>query len=211
MKMWPDWTGQAVVIVASGPSAAEVPLSLAKGQAKFMAVKDGWRLCPWADVLYGCDHHWWEAHRGVPEFPNLRMAYDARTIEKFRGMPFLKVSIKKQREEFMFDEIGNVGWGGNSGFHAINLVAQFGVIRIALVGFDMRVDKGKHFFGDHKYTKDRPSQANCTRWARIIDSQAKVLLKRGISVVNCSNVSTLTAFPKMGLEEFLEFEMEKAA
>ena len=205
MKLeWPDWTEEIVIIVASGPSASEVPLELMKDRARFMAVKDGWRLCPWADVLYGCDHHWWEAHRGIPEFLGLRMAYDPQTITKYRGMPFLKVNVKKQREQFMFGEIGNVGWGGNSGFHAINLVAQFGAKLIALVGFDMRIDNGKHFFGDHKYTKDRPSAPNCLRWAKIIDSQAPVLTKMGITVVNCSLVSTITAFPKVDFRDFVK-------
>ena len=209
--MFPDWTGQTVVIVASGPSAADVPLKLAKGRARVMAVKDGWRLCPWADVLYACDHHWWEAHRGVPEFPGPRMAYDQRTIDKWRGMPFQKVDIKKAREEFMFARVGEVGWGGHSGFHAVNLAAQFGAAVIVLVGFDMRVDKGKHFFGDHKYTKDRPSEANVRRWAQIMDKQAPVLSKRGIRVVNCSPASKLTAFPKMELAEALELSMKVAA
>lgn len=208
---WPAWTGETVAIVASGPSAADVPLDLAKGRTKVLAVKDGWRLCPWSDALYGCDHHWWEAHRGVPEFAGLRMAYDSRTIEKWRGMPWLKVDIRKAREHFMFDRVGEVGWGGNSGFHAINLAAQFGVTRIMLVGFDMRVDQGKHFFGDHKYTKDRPSAPNVRRWAEILDKQAPVLAHRGIEVVNCSPVSTLKAYPKMTLGEALRLDEMVAA
>lgn len=209
--MFPDWTGQTAVLVASGPSASDVPLDLAKGRARVMAVKDGWRLCPWADVLYGCDHHWWEAHRGVLEFPGQRMAYDQRTIDKWRGLPFTKVEIRKNRAEFLFDKVGEVGWGGNSGFHAVNLVAQFGAAVIVLVGFDMRIDKGKHFFGDHKYSSDRPSQANVQRWAEILDRQAPALARCGCRVVNCSPVSTLKAFPKMTLAEAIDLKMKVAA
>lgn len=201
--MFPDWTGQSVVIVASGPSAADVPLHMARGRMPVMAVKDGWRLCPWADVLYGCDHHWWEAHRGVMEFAGLRMAYDSKTLQKWPSLPWLKVEIKKPRAEFLFGQVGHVGWGGNSGFHAINLALQFGAKRLLLIGFDMRVDKGKHFFGNHKYTKDRPSQANAHRWAEILDAQAPVVAARGVEIINCSLVSALKAYPKMAFEQAL--------
>ena len=103
----------------------------------------------------------------------------------------------------LFDKVGEIGWGGNSGFHAINLAAQFGATKIILVGFDMRVDRGQHFFGPHSYTKERPSQANVDRWRPILDRQAPKLESRGIKVINCSPVSALTAYPKMSLEDAL--------
>lgn len=198
---WPDWSGETVVVVATGPSAADADLGSGKGRARFLAVKDGWRLCPWADMLYACDHHWWEAHRGVLEFTGLRAAYDDRTLEKWRGMDWLKVDIRRSHENLIFDPVGTVGWGGNSGFHAFNLAVQLGAKRILLVGFDMRVDRGKHFFGPHSYTKERPSNANCRKWVPIMDRQAKGLADRGVEVVNCSMVSALTAYPKMPFEE----------
>lgn len=200
---WPDWTGETAIVVASGPSAADVPLEIAKGKARFLAVKDGWRLCPWADVLYACDHHWWEAHRGVVQFEGQRIAYDRRTVEKWNGISFLQVEIKRHIQSLRFDEKGRVGWGWNSGFHAINLAAQFGIAKMILVGFDMRVDRGRHFFGDHPYTSNNPSEKNVARWAKHLDSQAPVLAERGIEVVNCSPVSAVTAFPKMTLEQAL--------
>jgi hypothetical protein len=202
---WPDWRGEIVVVVATGPSAKDVQVSEGRGKAKFLAVKDAARLdylCPWADALYACDHHWWEAHRGLVSFSGVRMAYDPRTIEKWRGMKFLKVDIRQAHRAFTFDRVGLVGSGGNSGFHAVNLAAQFGARRIVLVGFDMRVDQGKHCFGKHPYS-DAPSQANVLRWTGIFDKQASVLANRGIEVVNCSRVSALTAFPKMSFEEAL--------
>lgn len=200
---WPVWTGGAAVIVASGPSAADVPLEEGKGKAQFLAVKDGWKLCPWASHLYGCDAHWWAAHRGVPDFQGQRICYDERTVEKYRGMNFLKIEIRKAYQTMLFDKIGHVGWGGNSGFHAINLAAQFGAKKIVLVGFDMRVDQGRHFFGDHPYTKDRPSQGSVDKWRPILEAQAPALADRGIEVINCSPVSTLKAWPKMSFAEAL--------
>lgn len=200
---WPNWEGETVAVVASGPSAADVPLDLGKDRIRFLAVKDAWKLCPWAEYLYACDHHWWEAHRGVVEFKGQRVAYDQRTVEKWRGLGFLKVEIKKAYQNLLFEEVGHVGWGGNSGFHALNLALQFGAKKVLLVGFDMRVDRGKHFFGPHAYTKDRPSESNCRKWAEILDREAKVIAERGAEVINCSAVSALKAFPKMSFEEAL--------
>jgi hypothetical protein len=198
--MWPDWTGETVVIVASGPSAANEPLAIGRDKVRFLAVKDGWRLCPWADALYGCDHHWWEAHRGLIDWPALRICYDPRTVEKWRGLDWLKADIKRGHENFLFHHVGEVGWGGNSGFHAMNLALQFGASRLVLVGFDMRVDHGRHFFGAHKYS-NAPSEANCRKWVEVIDRQAPAIAARGARVVNCSPLSALTAYPKLPFAE----------
>lgn len=201
---WPDWKGQVAVVVASGPSAAEVPLEMAKDKARFIAVKDGWRLCPWADYLYACDHHWWEAHGAVIKYQGQRIAYDKRTFDKWLGISFLKVEIKRYVQNLRFDKVGHVGWGGNSGFHAINLAAQFGAKTIILVGFDMRIDLGKHFFGDHPYGAGRPTLGNVALWAAHLDKQADEFKNRGIEVINCSLVSALQAYPKKTFGEAIE-------
>lgn len=201
MPEWPDWSGETVVIVASGPSASGVDLGKGRGRAKYLAVKDGWRLCPWADALYACDHHWWAHYHGIPEFKGVRLAYDKLTIDKWGG---LKVTIARVVPHLLFKKIGHVGWGGHSGFHALNLAMQFGAKRIILVGFDLRTDKGKHFFGEHPYDKTRPIAANVDKWRKILDDQAPVIRERGVEVFNCSPVSKLTAFPKMTFEEALD-------
>lgn len=199
--MFPDWTGETAIVVATGPSAADAPLEKAKGRAQFLVVKDGWKLAPWASHLYACDHHWWEQYQGVKEFKGTRVVYDKRTVDKYLGLDMIKIEIEKHVPDMRFDKPGYVGWGGNSGFHAINLAAQWGAKKIILIGFDMRVDKGRHFFGDHPYSAVRPSEGNMRRWVPHLDKQAPILKARGIDVVNCSQVSALTAYPKMTLEE----------
>lgn len=201
---WPDWADETVVVVATGPSAGEAPLDIARGRARVLAVKDAARLlCPWAEVLYACDHHWWLAHCGVKAYQGIRIAYDQRTLDQWRGFSFLKVSIKRAHQDMIFAKVGEIAWGGNSGFHAVNLAAQFGAKKIVLVGFDMRIDQGRHFFGQHKYTDVKPHAAGCEQWRKTLDRQAPILADRGIEVVNCSEVSALTAYPKMTLAEAL--------
>lgn len=207
---WPDWSGETVVIVASGPSAAEVDLEQGRGRAKFLAVKDGWRLCPWADHLYACDNHWWTAYKGARDFQGQRIAYDAATLKAFPDLSFLKVEIKGATAKLLFDRVGLIGWGGNSGFHALNLALQFGAKAILLVGFDMRVDRGRHFFGEHPYQAKRPerdkkpSARNVEIWRKVFDDMAPVIAARGVKVINCSPISALRAYPKMTFEEALD-------
>ena len=64
----------------------------------------------------------------------------AQTAKKWPSM--LKATAVVRENRMLFGETGTVGWGGNSGFQAINLALQFGAARLLLVGFDCRVDKG---------------------------------------------------------------------
>lgn len=206
---WPDWTGETAVIVATGPSAKNVNLELARGRARFLAIKDAWRLCPWAELLYGCDHHWWEANKAAHEYRGIRVVYAPETIKRWPAIKFLKVDIASAHDlTLQFGKVGKVGWGGNSGFHAINLAVQFGAKRLVLVGFDMRVDKGKHFFGTHKYGEARPNEKTVAMWRQILDAQAPLLSSLGVEVINCSLVSALQAYPKLAFEDvFAKTEM----
>lgn len=202
MTEWPNWKGEVVMVVATGPSAADVPLDKARGLVRTIAVKDGWKLAPWADCLYAADHHWWEAHKGVMAYKGRRICYDDRTVERWRGENPLQVKIMRGNKDMIFGQPGVIGWGGNSGFHAFNLAIQFGARAVILVGFDMRVDRGLHFFGAHPYSM-APSEPNVRRWAATLNAQAAAIKALGVEVINCSPVSAISAYPKMTLEDAL--------
>lgn len=196
---FPDWRGQRCVIVASGPSAVEQPIDLAHGRARCVAVNNSWRLAPFADVLYASDAAWWREndHAGFGGLRVSRSDVDGvlRVAIRDKGHPL--------RDVMHFDTPGVIGAGGCSGFQALNLAAQFGATDIALVGFDARVDNGVHWHGNHERTGN-PTRWTAAIWAANLDAAASVLAGRGIRVVNCSPVSALTAYEKMGLEEWLE-------
>ena len=75
-EWFPCWRGETAVIVAGGPSAAGVPLEVARGQAKFIVINDSWRLAPWADALYASDFAWWGVNHGAPAFRGLKISQD---------------------------------------------------------------------------------------------------------------------------------------
>lgn len=98
---------------------------------------------------------------------------------------------------------GRVGWAGNGGFHMLNLVAQMRPRTILLVGFDMRVDRGVHWHGQHPAGMNNPTARNVERWRRCTDAAAPAIAALGVAVRNCTPGSALTAYPFMSFEEAL--------
>jgi hypothetical protein len=199
--MWPNWQGQTVLIVASGPSAAGALLRDFKGRCRAIAINESWRLCEWADVLYGCDGAWWRARDGVPGFEGAKLCYEARACREF-GLG--RVEIERHCDRILTDRVGCVGDGGNSGFQALNLAVQFGAKRVILIGFDMQLDHGLHWHGRHPQGLNNPSENNIARWRQSIDGAAFVLKRLGVTVLNASPISALEAYPKMSLHRALE-------
>ncbi len=209
---FPDWSDQTCVIVASGPSAKGVDLARARNRAKFIAVNNSWQLCPWADVLYACDHSWWRVHKGVPEFKGLKVSQHHTCKYHFPDVKLVTcVRSYDGGDALRTDTPGKIGWGRNGGFQALNLAVQFKTKRILLVGFDMTLDHGLHWHGKHPVTiKDKglqqrglfnPHKEQVSRWRKVMDGLKPTLDRLGLTVINCSPVSALKAYPKMTLEE----------
>lgn len=111
------------------------------------------------------------------------------------------MTLRKGRDELLMDEAGVIGWGGNSGFHALNLALQFGAARVVLVGFDMTIAAGVHWHGVHPGHLNNPTGRLLMKWAEILDRQAPRLRALGVEVLNASPASALAAYPKVTLEE----------
>lgn len=116
----------------------------------------------------------------------------------------MRVRCKRPCDEIQLEAFGTIGWAGNSGFHALNLALQFGAAAIVLVGYDMRVDKGVHWHGKHGGGLNNPADKNVGRWRRAIDAASLICAELGVTVINASAVSALTAYRKMDFREALE-------
>lgn len=161
---------------------------------------------PEADALYGCDGNWWERRRGVPGFKGLKITRD-RIYAARLGLHC--IAAAPRYAGMLLDQRGLIGWGGNSGFQALNWVIQCGVRWIALVGYDMRLDLGTHWHGRHPLGLNNPSPAAVARWRSILDEESGRLCSAGIEVINCSEVSVLIAYPKMSLLAALDHFEER--
>lgn len=202
---WQDWCGEACAIIASGPSAKAANVEQLRGRIKVFAIKESAvTLCPWADVVYGCDLHWWIHRRGLPTFNGLKLAWHDGVSQRFPDVK--RIVIKdKMLDRLLTDQPGVVGSGGNSGFQALNIAVQFGAARILLVGFDMHGNGGLHWYGRNNWAKgNNPSESNFRRWRKALEGSAPVLADLGIEVLNASPLSALKTFRRATVAEALE-------
>lgn len=188
---YPNWRDQAVVIVASGPSAASAPIEKIRHNARIVAVNNSWKLAPFAEVVFAADHRWWIAYEGLMEYSGIKIM-----TERFRQPPpewNIRQLSFKYVDSIVWSPPGEVGWGGGSGFQAFNWVVQTEPRLIALVGFDMTLAHGVHWHGSHNALLGLvdPSAGKVSRWRRAMINAVTQVMAAGIDVVNCSPYSEL--------------------
>jgi hypothetical protein len=200
-KWFPNWSEETCVIVASGPSATDVDLRSAIGRTRFVAINNSWKLAPWADFLFACDYKWWNWVNGCPEFQGQKVTTDYRASDN-KEWNVLRLIARLDDDRLQSN--GIVGWGGNSGFQALNMVVNFGCKKIILVGFDATIKYGLHWHEPHP-DEANPTPNKALRWQRCLDNAAATLDRiLHVSVVNCSEKSRLGKFPKMSFEAALD-------
>jgi hypothetical protein len=195
---YPDWTGEACAIVASGPSVGHVNHKALEGRIRTIAIKENIDICPWAEMVYGCDWAFWRNREGMPDYAGLKVAWKSKS-EMVRV-----VRIVGEANQLMTAEPGLIGSGGNSGFQALNMAIQFGATRILLLGFDMSDQYGVHWFGRSQGDgRAQPSRFNFQRWRVAFAVAATQLQGLGVQVLNASPLTALTCFPVVTVEDAL--------
>lgn len=140
----------------------------------------------------------------MPEFNGLKVAWRGGGLE-FPGLRFVDIPKSPQggfERGMLFDTVGTIGAGGNSGFQAINLAAQLGATRILLIGFDMTDRMGLlHWYGRNNWSQaNNPDENRFKDWIGALLKAAPVLKARGVEVLDCSLQGALHCFPKVALE-----------
>lgn len=202
---WPDWRGESVAIVASGPSMKKVDVSVLKDRIHVIAIKRTVELCPWAEVCYGCDAPWWLHENGLPNFHGIKLFHGAQAANRWPDLR--KVDIDIKANTVLVDKPLRIGNGGNSGFQALNLAIQFGAKDIILLGFDCATPNQHdlHWYGRNQWANaNNPMQSNFNTWLKGFDSAKKDIDRLGVEVVNCSAVSSINTFRKAPLNETMK-------
>lgn len=88
----------------------------------------------------------------------------------------------------------------NSPYVALCLAVHMGAKRIGLIGVDFTVN---HFFAS---TGTHPLTRQISRINQQYSKLAEALNQKDIKIVNLSRESSLTAFPKIGIEEFISLK-----
>jgi len=181
-----------------------------------VVVQDAYRIMPWADVLYGCDARWWDAHAGCMGFSGDKWSTHSRdgcADDKYETAEKYGLRLVKGEPGAGFSTNPSViHYGDNSGFQAVNLAILLGSTYIVLVGFDMRHISGKsHFFGDHP--KGLFQRAEYESFAKKFD---KAPAPDGVTIINATPGSALKCYPIWTLNQAIAgyahtpaMEMEK--
>lgn len=198
-----------MVIVGGGPSAGEIDFDQVKEVARQKGIELRWivinnsvQLVPDADILYACDFSWWEANGGAMNFQGLKLSVDKLCLR--RPWNIKQVFLNKADDRLELIKFGTVGWGGNSGFHCLNLAVQFIPKKIVLIGLDMTLAHGIHWHGPHKKGLNNPKQGSVDRWRRVTDAAAPLIARLGIPVINASSISALQNYRKMSILEAIQ-------
>lgn len=188
---YPNWDDQIIVIVASGPSAADAPIEKVRHNARVVAVNNSHELAPFAEAVFAADYRWWISYRGLTDYSGIKVM-----TEKYRQPPpewEINHLAFRYVDSIIWSPPGEIGWGGGSGFQAFNWVAQLEPRMIALVGYDLTLAHGVHWHGDHDAALGlwNPNASKVARWRRAMVSAVKQVEAAGIEVINCSPYSEL--------------------
>lgn len=178
--------------VASGPSLTRADCDALRGKAYTIAANCAVFFAPWADEAYGADQQFWK--------------YYGPKLLWFKGKRVSRTRVGPDVETWH-----GRGWpraGGNSGYQALQKAADNGFKRIALLGYDHQHTGGKaHFHGDHprNRTVRLGNAKNVHHWVKKMEYLAPELERRGIEVVNLSRETALDCFPRMTVDEWLDY------
>jgi hypothetical protein len=205
-EVFRGWEGSDCALVASGPSLSRPQCEYVKGNAKVIAVNDGYKFAPWADILYAADHRWWTWEKR--DFAGLKVSIEQhQNVEWPADIHVLRNLDNGSPTGISLDPKG-LKTGANSGYQALNLAVLLGAKRIILLGYDYKFSQGKsHFFGDHPVSTNENHLSLFVKNFSTIENELKRL---GVEVLNCSPESVLNQFPKVSLES-VEFNQTASA
>lgn len=202
-----DWQG-TVVILASGPSLTEAQCEHVRdwhqsGGGRVIAINHTHRRAPWADVLYACDGSWWRYHYAEVRrvFKGQLWTQDAHAAKTYNIHHIVSErGVGLSRDPKVIYQGGGVRGAGNSGYQAMNLAFHWGVKRIVLLGYDMKICDGKkNWHEPHVLATVSPYES----WVRNYIPLAVDLDAEGVTVVNATPGTALDCFQKVRIEEAL--------
>ena len=216
------WVGGTAVIIGGGPSilkqfevpeyvvqdvyngklspAAYSPFLEPIHKMHVIAVNVAYKIGPWIDIVFFGDHSTWvEDKAELIKFKGLRVTC-AEELTNDTRLKYIPQNGRK-RTGITFDST-MLSWNSNSGSAAINLAVHFGVKRIILLGFDMKLDREKNQHW-HKFYKSDLNLIgeSMLRQLRGFPAMKKDLDFLGIEVINANPDSKIDCFTKMNFKD----------
>ena len=189
-------SGKNIFILSSGPSLADLDLSLLKNKI-VMGLNRSTQIYP--TPYYQCvfDYRLFDL---FPEsYRNVRQLFTLQ--DRPFGLPLKLLG----GDGFSQDLEEGIYSGYTISYFALQVVAYMGFKNIFYLGLDLKHEGPKtHFFGQDQQTLNH-EQTEFPRMIKMLNYGAEVLTSTDINVYNCSPESTLECFPKISYEEALAF------
>ncbi len=193
-RIWPD---QTCYIIGGGPSINDVDPEILRGK-RIITTNNSYQLFPFAEFCFFFDFDWFQQHKeGLARFTGIKVSI----AEKTKSIPWVRSMIRGAASTLApKNATGVLNHGVNSGHAAVNLAVHFGVSKIILIGFDMRIVEGKHNY-HNQHEKKMLDNIYTETFIPNFDSLVDPLKERKVEIVNTTLGSALTFFPFLPLEE----------
>jgi len=194
--VWPNWEGETVVCIASGPSLTQLDVDYVRGKARVIVVNDNYRRAPWADLLYACDSEWWDHNN--PEFTGLKVTQSKAAAQRHACM-----HVPGAEGKGLSTDPARINWNSNSGSQALNVAYHCASRRVLLLGYDFEAGpKGiSHWFGEHpkEIRRTLPYRQFLWKFSHI----AKQAPRIGLEIINCSRRTAIRGVQRILITEAL--------
>lgn len=128
------------LLLGGGPSLKALDVSILREnlpRVTVMAIGDAIFTFPWAHILYASNASWWDARRGVPEFPGERLTQSLGAGQAAAARRWdLGVISAKNGAGLALPPSQAIHLGGHGGFQALNIALLIGGRRLGLIGYD---------------------------------------------------------------------------
>lgn len=191
------WPGATCYILGGGPGLARVSLEQLH-KRRVIAVNNAYQLGDWIDVMFYGDCRWLTWHeKALLDFPGLKVT----ACDSHKDKPGIKAVKRRNSPLGITKEANRLNWNLNSGACAISLAVRFGVKKIVLLGFDMRIVDDKTNW--HDGHQDSPNKNPYQRFLKPFPAIARDLEKLGVECINATPGSALDIFPIVEPESVL--------
>jgi len=188
MRKPPNWRGQTVVCIASGPSLTPEDCAAVRAAGvPAIVTNTTFRLCPWADMLVGFDSLWWRQYVAEVRATFAGRMYCHAGPGAFRGVEW--PGLLPGYRPF-----------GNSGAMAAVMAIVCGSRDVVLLGYDCQATGGRvHHHDDHPAPLRNAD--TMPKWPRQFERLAVYARAKGASVRNATPGTALEAFPRIALQD----------
>lgn len=200
------WEGETVACIGGGPSLLPEHVNYLKGKCKVIVINNSYKLAPWADILYFCDHRWYTWHEHDDDFKAFKgMMVTLNNLDK---VPNNILKLENLGSTGLTDQTTGLKTGSNSGYQCINLATLLGANKILLLAYDMKHGPSGQTHW-HKGHYDNINNTRVVMGNKVFERNmlpkfhtlVQPLNDAGIEVINCSMGSAITVFPKVELKD----------